>query len=323
MAADAAPEPDQTLGLGCEVVGGSDIPEFMRVVSPRGISGILCACLTWAALAVATPACAVQADQFRWMDFHGDKDQDVIVWVTRALAAEKWTAIREIGTENDAALVVTTLRAGPDVAANADLFQVWSVSLTNHLLTPVLKGYNLRWVDWMTFKQGGLPEIPILYDSCAECTPDTYFTAFYYDRTQHLWMARWMRGGQGVPMLSGTMPAGVEYTQIYAGLPNPDGSEFLATWNHFDFGGQKPAQDYIYRYDIDPFSGLERTQLLNGKDADAMKLRLCRGDMMPGLAHGQDSALCQDLAGPRPGRKPVTTPPAHNRGQSTPYGAHQ
>jgi len=291
----------------------------MRAVSPRAISAAFLVCLIWAALAVPTHLRA-QTDPFRWMDFHNDKDQDIVVWVNRSLAAEKWTAIREIGVQFDAALVVTTLRSAPDVAADADSFTVWSVSLTNHLITPLLKGYNLRWLNLMTFKPGGDPEFPIFYDSCIECSADTYFTAFHFDRAQHTWAARWMRGGQGVPILSGNMPTGVTATQVYAGLTELDGRQFLATWNHFDYGAQKPPEDSIFRYDIDPFSGLERTGLVSGKDADAMKIRLCRGDMIPDLAHGQDSELCDAVAGPRPGRKPVTTPPAHNRGQSTPPG---
>ena len=298
----------------------------MRVVSPRATFASFMACLIWAALAVSTPLRA-QSDPFRWIDFHSDhapqadKDQDIIVWVSRSLAAEKWTAIREIGVQYDAALVVTTLRAAPDAAANADSFTVWSVSLTNHLITPLFKGYNLRWLNTMTFKPAGDPELPIFYDNCVECSADTYFTAFHFDKAQHTWEARWMRGGQGVPVLSENMPAGVTATQVYAGLTELDGRQFLATWNHFDYGDQKPAEDSIFRYDIDPLSGLERTGLVSGKDADAMKVRLCRGNMIPDLAHGQDSAICDPYVGPRPGRKPVTTPPVHNRGQSSPPGS--
>ena len=78
----------------------------------------------------------------------------------------------------------------------------------------------------------------------------------------------------------------------------------------------------LYRYDLDPFSGLERTQLLSGKEADAMKQRLCPAqDAAPDLARGQDSPLCQQTLKPRPERKPVTTPPANNHGQSAPPGA--
>ena len=312
--------------LGWQGLPCSGIPEFMRAASPRGTSGkflacLLLSCTVLATLAVSTPLCAQQPDPFRWMDFHSDKDQDIIVWVSRSLAAEKWTAIREIGVQYDAALVVTTLRASPDAAANADTFSVWSVSLTNHLVTPLLKGYNLRWLNMMTFKPGALSELPIFYDSCVECSPDTNFTAFHFDMAQHTWAARWLRGGQGVPVSSQNMPTGVTLTQVYAGLTELDGRQFLATWNHFDYDGQKPAEDSLYRYDIDPFSGLERTALVSGKDADKLKIRICRGDLIPGLAHGQDSPLCDQVAGPRPGRRPVTTPPVANRGKSTPPGS--
>jgi hypothetical protein len=276
-----------------------------------------------ALLAATTAAVAQQSpDPFRWMDFHAQKDQDIVVWVSHAIAAEKWTAIREIGVQYDAALVVTTLRSSPDSPANQDSFNVWSVSLTTHALTPLLTGYNLRWLDFMTFTEGEPQELALLYDSCAQCSPETYFTAFHFDIPQHMWAARWLRGGQGAPLWNANPPAGVDWTQVYAGLAEPNGRDQVGTWSHFDYGKQKPAEDFVYRYDLDPFSHLERTQLLSGKDADAMKLRLCRsGEVLPGLARGQNSPLCQQLVNPRPERKPVTTPPAHNRGQSIPPGS--
>jgi hypothetical protein len=291
----------------------------MHGVSSWRAAGLLCA-----VLAIATSVFAQQEpDPFRWMDFHSQKDQDIVVWVTQALAAEKWTAIREIGVKYDAALVVTTLRASPESAANEDAFSVWSVSLTNHAVTPLLKGFNLRWLDFVAFVEGGPQEPGVLYDSCGECAADTYFTAFHFDMSQHIWVARWMRGGQGVPVWNTNPPAGVVWTQAYAGLAEANGRALVGTWNHFDYGKEKPPEDFVYRYDVDPLSRLDRTQLLSGKDSEAMKLRVCRaGEVLPGLARGQDSPLCQALVNPRPERKPVTTPPANNRGKSKPPGSH-
>lgn len=285
----------------------------MRAVFPWRVAAFLCALL-----AATTLSCAQEPDPFRWMDFHSEKDQDVIVWVTRSLVVEKWTAIREIGVQYDAALVVTTDRATPQSPADQDSFTIWSASLTNHGVTPLLKGYNLRWLDFMTFSEGGPLEFPVLYDNCIECAPETLFTVLHFDKAQHTWAARWMRGGQGVPVWSATTQAGVIWTQIYAGLAEPNGRELMGTWRHFDYGNDRPAEDFVYRYDLDTMSGLERTLLLSGKDADAMKLRICR-DALPGLARGQDSPLCQQLVNPHPERKPVTTPPAHNRGKSVPH----
>jgi hypothetical protein len=288
----------------------------------RWVRGVRVAGWVLGVVATAAPLCAEQ-DSFRWMDFHSAKDQDIVVWVTRALDGEKWTAIREIGVQYDAALVVTTLRASPQSPANGDAFSVWSVSLTNHLVTPLLKGVNLRWFEWMHFADGSAPEPVALYDNCRECGSDTYFTAFHYDFSQHEWAARWMRGGQAVHVWSANAPAGVDWTQVYAVMVEGNGVGLLATWNHFDYGKQKPAEDFIYQYDLDTFRGLERTQRLSDKSAEAMKQRLCRAsDAVPGLARGQDSALCQQILKPRWERKPVTTPPANNHGQMAPGTRH-
>jgi hypothetical protein len=263
-----------------------------------------------------------QQDTFHWVDFHAANDQPVIVWVTRSLDADKWTAIREIGVLYDAALVVTTLRKAPDASPATDTFDVWSVSLTKHAATPLLKGVNLRWLDWMQFAAGAPQEFTVFYDDCRDCAATTYFTAFHYDVSQHLIVPRWIRGAQGVPVWTGTIPAGVNLTQVYAALPELTGVEMLCTWAHFDYGEQKDPEDYVFRYDIDAISGLERTELLSGKDAAAMKQRLCAVQVAPGgVARGQDSALCRQTIHPQPERKPVTTPPANNKGRSTPPAA--
>jgi hypothetical protein len=280
--------------------------------------------LTALLLASASILSAQQApDNFRWIDFHNPKDQDVIVWVTRSLAVQDWTAIREIAVEYDAALVVTTNRATPQSAATADTFSVWSVSLTNHIVAPLVGGVNLRWLDWMRFADGAPEELAILYDSCHDCAANTYFTAFHYDIPQHRWAARWIRGGQGAPMWSANKPPGVEWTQAYAAIAEPNGREFIATWSHFDYDNKKPSNDVIFRYDLDPFGGLERTLQLSGSDADAMVMRLCRAqDVVPGLERGLDSPVCQQLLKSTPDRKPVTTPPANAHGQSAAPRAH-
>jgi hypothetical protein len=301
-----------------------------------------------AALGASIPAAA--QDTFRWVDFHTEpagsagnangnaspaggagnteQDQDIVVWVTRALAGEKWTAIREIGVQYDAALVVTTERSAPDASPDSDTFHIWSVSLKNHLLTSILTGVNLRWLDPMQFAPGAPRELTVLYDDCRECAATTYFTALRYDATQHSFAARWMRGAQAVPVWTAAAPPGVALTQVYAVLAEPDGGEFLGTWSHFDFGKQKPAEDYVYRYDRDPFRGLERTQILTGKNAEAIKDRLCAAQAgntglsaSTGLTRGQDSALCQQRVHPHAERKPVTTPPANNQGRSVPYNS--
>jgi hypothetical protein len=260
-------------------------------------------------------------ENFRWIDFHAQSDQDVVVWVTRALTVADWTAIREIGVEYDAALVITTQRASPQSAPNADTFTIWSVSLTNHALTRLLKGVNLRLLGWMMFADGRPRELGALYDNCVECQASTFFTAFHYDISQHAWAARWINGGQGAPVWTTNTPAQIDLSQAYAVMAEGNGREFLSTLRHFDYGKQKPSDDFVYIYDVDPFTDLDRIQVLSAKQADAMKQRLCHPqDVVYGLARGQDSEVCQPAAKPRSDRRPVTTPPANNRGQSAPPG---
>jgi hypothetical protein len=268
---------------------------------------------------LAAPLRAQQApESFRWVDFHSAKDQDVVAWVTRSLEPEKWTAIREIGVEYDAALVVTTLRQSPQSLPGAEPFTIWSLSLTSHNLRPIIQGVNLRWLDWMLLADGAPRELSALYDDCGECEATTFFTAFHYDFSQHAWAARWMRGSQALPVWSAPV-SGVALTQVYAVLNEPNGRQLVATWSHIDHGQLKQVEDVVFRYDLDPFSGLERAMLLNGKDAGAMKQRLCNAqEDAPGLELGQDSLLCQPLLKPGSTRRPVTTPPANNRGRSVP-----
>lgn len=275
-------------------------------------------------LAAAFPLFSQQApDNFRWIDFHSQKDQDTIVWVSRSLAVEDWTAIREIAVEYDAALVVTAKRPTPQSDAKGDSFTVWNASLTNHSIVPLVRGVNLRWLDWMRFAANAPEEVAILYDNCADCSANSYFTAFHYDLRDHAWSARWINNGQGAPMWSSNTPSGAEWTQAYAAFAEPNGREFVATWSHFEYPSKKAPDNFVYRYDLDPISGLERSLPLNGKDASDMEERICIAQNgVADLMRGQDSPMCQQLLKPLSVRKPVTTPPGNNRGQSAPPKSH-
>ncbi len=190
------------------------------------------------------------------------------------------------------------------------------------MVAPLLTGVNLRWFDWQHFADDAPEELTILYDNCHDCAASTYFTAFYYDIAHHMWAARWVRGGQGVLVWNATGPgaaSGIDWTQLYAVMAGPDGRAFLATWNHFDYGKVRAPSNTVFRYDVDPQTGQERTMDLTRDDAEEMELRMCRGQStVQGLERGQDSALCQQMLNAQPQRKPVTTPPANNRGKSAP-----
>ncbi len=275
-----------------------------------------CAVAAAALLAFSSLLTAQQPpDTFRWMDFHNPKDQDIVVWVTRSLAVEDWSAIHEIGVKYDAALVVTTDRKTPQSLPEDDTFSVWSVSLTSHAITLLLGGVNLRIIDWQHFADGFQDDLTALYDDCRTCAATTYFTAFYYDATQHAWGARWLRGGKGVPLWNTSPPSSVDMTQLYELAAEGDGHVSLYIWSHLEYGKPKAPQDYIFRFDRDPFNGVDRTVELTGDELAEMKLRICRGqDAVEGMMRGQDSDICQQLV-PRAERHPITTPPGNNHGR--------
>ncbi len=267
-------------------------------------------------LASVFPVFAQQpGSSFYWIDFHSPKDQSIVIWVTRALAVEDWTNIREIGVMYDSALVVTTRRPTPQSLPDADSFNVWNVSLTNHLVTPLLKGVNLRWLAMLRFFAGAPMEPAVLYDNCRQCAANTYFTAFHYDLATRRWEARWLNGENGVAVWNTSHPAGTDWTQVYAVMTGGNGIAQLVTWNHFGFGGNQPPEDSIYSYDVDPFSGLDRTAVVSGTQADAMKVALCNAqDAVSGLSGGQNSDLCrQVLHKPAPACRPLRAAPARKQ----------
>jgi hypothetical protein len=276
-----------------------------------------CAVAAAALLALTSLLSAQQPpDTFRWIDFHNPKDQDIVVWVTRSLAVEDWSAIREIGVKYDAALVVTTDRKTPQSLPEDDTFTVWSVSLTSHAITMLLSGVNLRILNWQHFADGFQEDLTALYDDCRSCAATTYFTAFYYDATQHAWSARWLRSGKGVPLWNASQPSGIAITQLYELAAEGDGHASLYIWSHLDYGKEKAPQDYIFRFDRDSRTGADRSAELTDKQELAeMELRICRGqDAIEGMMRGQDSDICEQLV-PHAERHPVTTPPGNNHGR--------
>ena len=288
------------------------------------------------ALGTVTASAQTPLDAFHWIDFRDSKDAPTVTWVTDTLKAEKWTSIREIGVQWDSALVITSERKTPQSAPPGDIFTIWNVSLAKHEAQPLLHGVSPRILNWTTFGGQNMPELGLIYDDCNDCeAPSMFFTTVFYNIKDHAWRARWVRGDQTALLWSGgtagpaNSPEGVTRSQVYGLLTEPTGREILGTWTHFDYGKIKPAEDFVYEYSVDPMSTLDLTQRLSDTHGDELKARLCRANpaqadpTLAPLARGQDSDVCRELLGSKPARaarRPVTTPPANNRGRSTPPG---
>ena len=155
-------------------------------------------------------------------------------------------------------------------------------------------------------------EPDILYDNCRQCAANTYFTSFHYDIASRRWEARWVNGIQAVAVWNTNHPAGMQWTQVYAVVTGGNGIAQLLTWNHFDFGPGREPEDSIFRYDVDPFSRLDRTAVVSPKEVEATKVALCSAqDAVSGLARGQDSDVCREvLHQPAPVCRPLRGVPA-------------
>ncbi len=266
---------------------------------------------------------------FHWIDFRATADAPTVRWVSDSLAGQSYSALREIGVQWDAALVVTTQRATPQSSPASDRFTLWSVSLSHRQVIALVSGYQLAYRSWLTFGSQILPELGLTWQNCLQCDASLFFTAAYYSPTDHAWRLRWMRGSDGAALRTASPAAGVQASEVYGLMTDIRGNSTLATWLHLDFGSAKPAQDYVYTYAVDPASGLDITQALGEEHATPMRTQLCQ--LTPAqstLLGGQQSALCLPDTATRPharthhGRVPVTTPPANNQGQSHVWRPH-
>jgi hypothetical protein len=291
---------------------------------------------------VVGAACAQSAPQsFHWIDFRSKADAPTLRWVTDSLAAQPYSAIREIGVQWDSALVVTTLRATPQSSPADDRFTLWSVSLSHRQVFPILTGLRLHYLDWLTFGSQILPELGLTWQSCIQCDDSVYFTAVYYNPSEHAWRARWIRSSihnsiqsgasnptqssVGAALRTAAPTSGVTVQEVYGLRTDLHGNSTLDTWLHLDFGSAKPAQDYVYEYSVDPSTGLDLTQALGDEHAAPIREQLCQlTPAQSSLLDGQNTTLCHAADQPavhshehsRHLRVPVTTPPANNQGRS-------
>jgi hypothetical protein len=286
------------------------------------------------ALAYGARTCCAQVpvlDGFSWVDLKSDTGK--VAAVTKALEQQKYTALREIAVANDAALVITTTRDNPQAQPEFDHFNVYSVSLKDGSVQPLLAASRLRLLDWERFTRDGQSELLATYDDCTNCRATTFLTAFYIDPRTSLWNARWQREKSGAPLAAQNTGAPGDEEHIYALLGGSDGRVVLGTWQHFQ-SQRSQSSDYLFEYLVDSADGQEFSRPLLGNDAKAMKFRLCQGgDQILGIAGGQNSAICPivlhghpvDKATSKSSRRPSHRHrrPTSMAGQSDPAHPHR
>jgi hypothetical protein len=252
-------------------------------------------------LFVSATAQAQVIDGFAWVDLK--TDTQTVTKVTTFLANKPYTAIREIGIVNQQALVITTLRKDPTAQPGNDTFTAYGVSLKDGSVEELLDGTSLKYIDWQKFYDYDSPELLATYDDCSQCKATTFLTAFFIDRKTRRWGARWRRELAGAPLYSSASGKsdGSTRNYVYALFINVDQRVVLDTW--VSYPEQKKSSrggEYLFEYRIDPLSDQGTSRPLTGRDILPVKQRLCRGEeTVFGIAGGQDSAPCKELAARR------------------------
>jgi hypothetical protein len=246
-------------------------------------------------IAVALAANAAHAqvlEGFTWVDLKSDTA--TVTSVTKALEAQKYTALREIGLIGDQALVITAARADLIAQPQQDRFNVFGISLKDGKVDPLLDGADLRIFDWLKFYDYDSPELLATYDDCSNCQATTFLTAFYIDRFTKKWHVRWPRNIAGAPLTA----AGSSGQSVYALFMNVDQRVVLDTWIRYPQQKKsRRAGEYLFEYRVDPVSDQGASRPLTGNDAAKTELRLCKGEgVVFGIAGGQASEACRGAA---------------------------
>jgi hypothetical protein len=251
-------------------------------------------------------ACHGQAPtDFHWIDFK--QDVSTVAKIEEALKSENYSAIREIGVLGDFALVMTSYRELDQPTPLGDEWSAYSVSTKTWNISRLLFGYNLEVKDWITF-QSDAPDLGIIYLDCWECEPASLFTALHYEPNEG-WRARWMnkQDPKQPGVVLGVTDVGDPYTnedvdQVFAVLAPPShSSASVGTWYHSRDLGSGKITDVVSRFSVDPATGKDKAEVLEGADAVKWELRLCTAkDMLPELFGGQSSRACKKLTRQQP-----------------------
>lgn len=237
-------------------------------------------------------------DGFHWVDFR--KEVSTVSNVEKALKAENYTAIREIGVRGDFALVMTVQREATQPTPLGDSWAVYNISTTDWSVHKLISGYNLEIKDWISFQSKDEQDLGVVYMDCWECEPASVFTALHYDARTG-WRARWVNEKDpvrpGIAFL--ITDVGDPYTdedvdQIFAVVTPRGGAAAVGTWYHSRDLSSGKITESASRFDVDPRTGEDKSIVLTGPAALKWELQLCKAAVSPyGLSQGQSSRACK------------------------------
>jgi len=238
---------------------------------------------------------------FRWIDFRSRKIRMSSTWVTRPCrpGLDRIAKSRPIRCG-----LVSPPTAHRQSAANADTFNVWSVSLPTTSSSPHHRRPSAGSTGCASRRRSRRVASST---TTARLRRQHYFTAFYYDIPQLA--GRPLMRAPGAPC-GATTPARHPVDQVYAGIAEPT----ARVHRHLEpLTRQQQALRMSSPYDVDPSA--TSTDVNSTRRSRRHALRLCAPGRVPDSS-APGFRLCQQLV--KPSRAPaVTTPPA-NHGKSAP-----
>lgn len=257
--------------------------------------------LLWTILALSGTALSQAPEGFRWVNLK--EGGSTVLRIQQALKSEDYTALREVGIFGDYALVMTSRRDADQPTPLGDQWNVYNISTKTWNIASLIVGYNLEIKDWIDFQSGAMPDLGIVYLNCWECEPASLFTALHYDQ-QNGWRSRWVNNDNAKQpgIVLRLTDVGDPYTnedvdQVFAVVAPHNGVASAGTWYHSRDLGSGKITDIVSRFSVDPKSGGDKSEILEGAAAQSWKQRLCTAtDSLSDLLGGQSSSICKRIA---------------------------
>jgi hypothetical protein len=248
---------------------------------------------------LARIGCAGTPLGFTWVNLETDKA--TMSSVRHALHDQAITSIREVGVEEDYALVMTASRDTGAPTPDYDSWSVYSIELRtgkNHLL---VFGYGIKLVDWIGPAND---ELAITYYDCWECEAATVFTTLRFIKNSG-WTARWPNKTQnwafpqpGAVVFStdeGELNAD-EVDQVYAVVTQPGDTFAVGSWVRSPDPKTGKIEENVDRYSFDPKTGMDRVEKLIGQAALNWERTICAPtNIMVQPSMGQHSKACRGV----------------------------
>lgn len=232
--------------------------------------------------------------------------------VRRALHDQSITAIREVGIEENYALVMTVSREAGAPTPDYDLWSIYNISLATGKSQLLIGGYGVTLLDWIGT---GNHELALTYYDCWECEAARFFTTLHFVKGIG-WRARWPNKSEawtvpqpGVLVSTSDIPesSDEQVDLVFAIVATQvNGSGFaVGSWFHKHNVATGKIDDKVERYSIDQSTGLDRTEKLAGQEALKWEQAICSpANIMIQPSTGQSSRLCRVLLSGSANRKP-------------------